>query len=304
MSYRPSYIELYERGELKGRIEELTSLMESCRLCPRRCEVNRLSGELGVCRAPAKLTISSAFPHFGEEAPLVGFFGSGTVFLTYCNLLCCFCQNYDISHLGRGTEISVDDLALCMIELQRMGCHNINFVTPTHFAPLIVAALPGAIERGLELPIVWNCGGYESLEVLMLLEGIVDIYMPDAKYSSRDWALKFSKAPDYPQVVKQALLEMHRQVGDLEIDGRGIAKAGLLVRHLLMPNDVAGTRDIVEFIAAEISKDTYINIMAQYRPCHEAYDYKELNRRISRAEYLEAVQVAHAAGLWRGFPSD
>jgi len=301
MEFVPGYIGLYQSGELERRIEALESLLSPCRLCPRNCGVDRLGGELGVCRAGRELMVSSAFPHFGEEDPLVGLNGSGTIFLTHCNLRCIFCQNYDISHGGEGREVDPEELADMMIALQNRGCHNINFVTPTHYTPQIVKALPFAIQKGLRLPLVYNCGGYESMETLRLLDGIIDIYMPDAKYSDPQAAKKYSKAPDYFEVMKQALKEMHRQVGDLKLDERGIAYRGLLIRHLVMPNGVAGTRKVVEFIAKELSTDSYVNIMSQYRPCYLAYKYPEIDRRITYAEYFEAINTAKEAGLKRGF---
>src|SRR4030043_602630 len=215
MASTPSYISLFEKGELTQRVKLLKELLKECRLCPRECRVNRLDGEIGVCQARSELTVSSAFPHFGEEPPLVGQQGSGTIFLTHCNFRCIFCQNYDISHLGRGTRMTLSDMAQTMVKLQKMGCHNINFVTPTHYAPQIVASLSEAIEMGLRLPVVYNCSGYESIEVIQLLEGVVDIYMPDAKYMDQKHSKQFSNAPDYPEVIKKVLKEMHRQVGDL-----------------------------------------------------------------------------------------
>ena len=305
MDTYPSYIGLSRTGELQDRIDALMEILSECRLCPRKCKVNRIEEETGVCKAGSKLVVSSAFPHFGEEPPLVGWGGSGTIFLAHCNLRCLFCQNFEISHLGEGRTVSPEEFAELMLNLQRMGCHNINFVTPTHYAPQIVSALPLAIEGGLELPIVWNCGGYESLEVIRLLEGIVDIYMPDVKYSDDVYAKKYSSAPDYFGVAKEALREMHRQVGDLEIDGRGVARRGLLIRHLVMPGAVAGTEKVAQFIAEELSTESYLNIMDQYRPYYKAETVPEINRRITDKEFLAALDAARATGLHRGFlPSD
>ena len=299
--YQPAYISLYEKGELKKRVDALREILKECRLCPRECKVNRLEGKRGYCRARADLVISSAFPHFGEEPPLVGYHGSGTIFLTHCNLRCIFCQNYDISHLGEGQRISTSELAQYMIGLQNRGCHNINLVTPTHYVPQIVAALPEAIELGLRIPLVYNCGGYESVEVIRLLDGIIDIYMPDAKFSQEEKAARYCNAPDYPQVLKDVLLEMHRQVGDLMLDERGIAYRGLLIRHLVMPNKVAGTKEIMSFIAHKLSIHTYVNVMDQYRPLYKAQEYPEIDRRITYGEYVEAIKIAKAEGLYRGF---
>lgn len=301
MSIIPAYKKLYNSGELQERIKMLNAILEDCRLCPRDCRKNRLKGEIGICKAGAELMVSSVFPHFGEEPPLVGYFGSGTIFLTHCNLRCIFCQNYDISHIGEGKEVTTNEFADYMIYLQRLGCHNINFVTPTHFASQIISTLPKAIEMGLELPLVWNCGGYESIDVIKLLDGIVDIYMPDFKYSSSASAKKYSKAPDYPDIVKEVLREMHRQVGALKMDSRGIAYRGLLIRHLVMPDGIAGTREAMEFISKELSTDSYVNIMDQYRPCYKAFEHPEISRKITSEEYEEAVRFAREAGLHRGF---
>jgi len=301
MAFSPSYVSLFEKGELTQRVKLLMEFLNECRLCPRECRVNRLDGKIGVCQAGSELTVSSAFPHFGEEPPLVGYHGSGTIFLTYCNLRCIFCQNYDISHLGSGERMTSSDLARIMLRLQEMGCHNINFVTPTHYAPQIVASLPEAIEKGLRLPIVYNCSGYESIEVVRLLEGIVDIYMPDAKYLDENYSRRFSNAPDYPEVIKKVLKEMHRQVGDLTINSKGIAERGLLLRHLVMPGGVASSEAMLKFIAEEISVSSYVNIMEQYRPEYRAHEYPEINRRITQREYMEAIQWAKHYRLHRGF---
>ena len=301
MQYLPGYIELYKTGELERRIKALNDILKECKLCPRKCGVNRMEGEAGVCKGVAELMVSSVSPHFGEEPPLVGFHGSGTIFLTHCNLRCIFCQNYDISHLGRGYTTTSSEMANYMLRLQKMGCHNINFVTPTHYVPQIVASLPEAIDVGLEIPLVFNCGGYESLEAIRLLQGIIDIYMPDVKYADGRVAKKYSNSPDYPEVVKEVLLEMYRQVGDLKINQDGIAERGLLIRHLVMPEGLAGTQNLMEFIATDISKDSYVNIMAQYRPMYRAYEFPELNRKITVQEYQKAITIARSAGLHRGF---
>ena len=301
MTYTPRYIELNEKNELAEKIHSLNEILSECSLCPRRCGVNRTQGELGYCRAGSELMISSVFPHFGEEAPLVGYRGSGTIFLTHCNLRCIFCQNYDISHLGRGEKTSPSQMASYVMRLQELGCHNINFVTPTHYVPQITASLPEAIERGLRLPLVYNCSGYDSLEVIKLLDGIIDIYMPDAKYAGEEPAKRFSNAPDYPPVLKEVLKEMYRQVGDLQMDENGIAERGLLIRHLVMPGNLGGTEDLMKFIAEEISRDSYVNVMQQYRPEYKGRDYPELSRRITYGEYLDAVKTARRFGLHRGF---
>ena len=301
MTFIPSYVGLHERGELDKRIQLLHEMLKECTLCPRECRVNRLDGEVGYCKAGAESMVSSVFPHFGEEAPLVGKHGSGTIFLTHCNLRCIFCQNYDISHLGRGQLMTTSEIAGAMLRLQDLGCHNINFVTPSHYTPQIVASLPRAVEMDLRLPIVYNCSGYESIEVIQLLDGVVDIYMPDAKYMDERYSKTFSNAPDYPEVLKKVLKEMHRQVGDLKINSMGIAERGLLIRHLVMPHGAASSESVLKFIAEEISVHSYVNIMEQYRPEYRAHEYPEINRRITRKEYLEAVQLAKRFHLYRGF---
>lgn len=294
-------VQNFTKEELNKRIKELYGLLYSCTLCPRRCGVNRLEDKKGYCGMGEGLMISSYGPHFGEEPELVGSRGSGTIFLTGCNLHCLYCQNYDISNLYRGHGVSVEEFSNIMLDLERMGCHNINFVTPTHFTPQIVEAIALAMEKGLDTPLVYNCGGYEDADTLRLLDGIIDIYMPDVKYGDTEPARKYSNAPDYPEVVKEALKEIHRQVGDLVAGGDGVAKEGLLVRHLVLPNRTAVTEKVLHFIATEISKDTYVNIMDQYRPCFKADDFSQLNRMITTDEYNEAVRIAKSEGLHRGF---
>lgn len=295
----PAYLELHETGELGKRAEELWAVMESCRLCPRQCGVNRLAGMKGFCQAPgARLVVASAQPHFGEERPLVGNGGSGTIFLSHCNLRCVFCQNWQISQLGRGAEKDVDELAGMMLGLQEIGCHNINLVTPTHYSAPILKALDIAAGRGLRLPIVYNTSGWERLEILELLDGIVDIYLPDVKYWDSDMAATYSSgAESYPHVTREAILEMHRQVGVARPAYDGLMRRGLMIRHLVMPNDVSGSLKIIEWIAGNLPKDTYVNIMAQYNPVYKAYDYPEIARRITSEEYEAVVEKAEEVGL-------
>ena len=286
--------------QLKEKIRQAEEILRSCNLCPRNCGVDRTSGERGFCRTGDKPFVSSYNPHFGEEAPLVGYHGSGTIFFTNCNLGCLFCQNWTISHLGEGHEISFEALADIMLDLQQnSGCHNINFVTPTHQVPMILKSLEIAIDKGLNVPLVYNCGGYEAIGTLKILDGIIDIYMPDFKYTDPEAAKKYSKAEDYPSVAKVAIKEMHRQTGDLTLDKRGIALRGLLVRHLVLPEGLAGTEEVVRFLADEISPDTYTNIMAQYYPCYKAGEHPPLDRRITNEEYRKAVKAARKAGLKR-----
>jgi len=295
--FQPAY-RLLGEGELAARRDQAMAVLSECRLCPRECGVNRAESETGFCDSGREALVASHGKHFGEERPLVGYGGSGTMFFANCNLGCIFCQNYDISHLGHGRPVKPERLADMMIDLQRQGAHNINLVTPTHFLPQILEALVIAARRGLSVPLVYNCGGYESVAALKLLDGIVDIYMPDAKYSDGQVAEQLSGAPDYPQCMKAAIAEMHRQVGDLQMNDDGIAQRGLLVRHLVLPNNLAGSAEIMRFIA-HLSADSYVNVMAQYRPCYRASEVEQINRRPTVEEYRQAVQAALDAGLHR-----
>lgn len=295
----PSYLRLYRKGKLKERIDQAIELMRECRMCPRECGVDRLSGEVGFCQTGRKAKVASYNAHFGEEAPLVGKSGSGTIFFSSCNLLCSFCQNYDISHSAEGVEVEPEHLAKMMIHLAGRGCHNINFVTPTHVVPQILEGLILAVEHGMDLPLVYNTGGYDNVETLKILDGIFDIYMPDFKFWDQKWAEKFCDAPDYSKKAIEAIKEMHRQVGDLEMDEEGIAVKGLLVRHLVMPGDVANTKEIMTFLADEISVNTYVNVMDQYRPCYRAKEDTTINRGITEKEFKEAIDLAQKSGLKR-----
>ncbi len=295
----PGYLKLHESGELEKRIESAYALLSECVLCPRKCKIDRLNDKRGICKTGLKAVVSSYDPHFGEESPLVGRKGSGTIFFTHCNLLCLFCQNYGISHQGDGIEVTDEQLAAIMINLQKQGCHNINFVTPTHVVPQILAALPHAVKNGLSIPIVYNSSGYDSVNTLRLLDGVVDIYMPDFKFWDTEKASRFAKAPDYPERAREALLEMHRQVGDLVLDQRQIAVHGLLVRHLVMPGGLEETKNIMGFLARDISSETYVNVMAQYRPCGQASQYPPLDRSLLPEEFEKALRFAKNAGLTR-----
>lgn len=297
--FKAGYLHLHREGVLADRIETVLAALASCELCPRRCRVNRLQDERGICRTGRSAVVASYNPHFGEEQPLVGGGGSGTIFFSHCNLHCVFCQNYEISHDGEGVAASAGQLAAMMVSLQKQGCHNINFVTPSHVAAQILEALPIAIDRGLTVPLVYNTSGYDRVETLQLLDGIIDIYMPDFKFWNPQSARRFAKALDYPQVARAAIREMHRQVGDLVVDEEGIAQCGLLVRHLVMPGGLAETGKILDFIAREISPDTHVNVMDQYRPCGAAHDYPPIDRMLRQEEYQEAIRLAHAAGLTR-----
>ncbi|UCF67232.1 MAG: radical SAM protein [Acidobacteriota bacterium] len=297
-SFEPAYLELERGGELARREERLWELMKSCRCCPRECGVDRIAGETGVCSSTAELKVYSAGPHFGEESPLVGRRGSGTIFFSNCNLLCCYCQNWEINHRGDGQYRNHEDLAVMMLSLQERGCHNINLVTPTHFVPHIVKAVRLAAAEGLRLPLVYNTSGYDNLEVVKLLDGIVDIYLPDFKYQDGKLAAKYSnRAADYPEVAAAVIKEMHRQVGRLEVDEAGVAVRGLIVRHLVLPHNIAGTDRFVRWVAKELSADTYVNIMPQYRPEHRAFDYPKIARRLTSEEWQQAMAWAREAGL-------
>jgi putative pyruvate formate lyase activating enzyme len=298
-AWEPVYLETHHRGVLQAKIDAAYEILSRCTLCPRNCRVDRHHGELGVCRTGDRPVVSSYAPHFGEEDPLVGTHGSGTIFFTHCNLYCIFCQNYEISRGGEEEEISVADLAAMMLILQKRGCHNINFVTPSHQVYQILAALPTAIEGGLSVPLVYNSGGYDALETLRLLDGVVDIYMPDFKFWDPQVAKDLCQAEDYPVIARQAVKEMHRQVGDLVVDESGVARRGLLVRHLVLPDGLAGTREIMEFLAREVSPRTYVNVMGQYRPCGRAGEHPSLGRFLSGPEYEAAQNLAREAGLTR-----
>jgi len=293
-----SYIEAFVSGMLHQRAEEATARMEDCDLCPRKCHANRVNEDLGTCKTGWLAKVASYSPHFGEEQPLVGTHGSGTIFFTNCNLGCNFCQNFDISHEGYGVEITNSHLARIMINLQYLGCHNINFVTPSYVIPQILSALIIAVKNGLSIPLVYNTSGYDDPATIKLLDGIVDIFMPDFKFWDPEIARQVCNAYDYPEYARQSIKEMHRQVGDLVIVN-GKAVRGLLIRHLVLPDNLAGTREIMKFIADEVSASTYVNVMDQYRPCGEAIDTDNLNRGITRKEFYNALKAASSAGLNR-----
>jgi putative pyruvate formate lyase activating enzyme len=292
----PSYLNL-SAIELQERASIAFARMEKCDLCARLCHVDRLAGKLGVCKTGLGARVSSYGPHMGEEDPLRGWQGTGTIFFARCNLRCVFCQNHEISQADAGMEVTGQELASIMLKLQVRGCHNINLVSPSHVVAQILEALVLATERGLRTPLVYNTGGYDTLETLRLLDGIIDIYLPDMKFANGGNAKKYTRAQDYPQVNRAVVREMYRQVGDLQTDDQGIATHGLLVRHLVLPRNLAGTKQIVQFLADEISQSTYLNLMAQYHPAYHASSYPELNRNITASEYQAAVQMAVDAGL-------
>lgn len=295
----PAYLGAHEDGRLAQSAAATRQQLRDCQLCPRRCGVNRVAGEVGFCRTADRAWVASFSPHFGEEAPLVGSGGSGTIFFAHCNLGCFFCQNYDISHQAAGEPVAANQLAEMMLQLQRQGCHNINFVSPSHVVAQILEALTIAIPQGLNRPLVYNSGGYDTLETLNLLEGIFDIYMPDFKFWEPSSAREYCGVSDYPAVARAALAAMHRQVGELSVDANGVAVRGLIVRHLVMPEGLDESRAILDFIATALSRDTYVNLMPQYRPCGEAHRFSALSRRLTVAEFEGAILAAMQAGLRR-----
>ena len=299
--FEPAYLRLHRSGELKERANKAVKGLGSCYVCPRDCGVDRLADKTAACKTGRYARVGSYFAHFGEEDCLRGWNGSGTIFFSWCNLRCQFCQNYDISHIGHGGETRPERLAEMMLELQDVGCHNINFVTPEHVVPQILEALPRAVEGGLRLPIVYNTSAYDSMDSLRQMDGVVDIYMPDFKIWDSRTALKYLLAKDYPEAARRAIKEMHRQVGELKVDEHGLAKRGVLVRHLVMPGGIGGTREIMEFLAREVSPHTYVNIMTQYYPAGKVSPekYPEINRGITKQEYVNAIAAAQEAGLYR-----
>ena len=299
-SYTPAYLDLLRSGAFAARVEEALEHLRQCDLCPRYCRVDRRDSVKGaLCHTGARAVVHSYGPHHGEEDPLRGRRGSGTIFFAWCNLRCVYCQNWDISQKGIGREVSAQELAGIMLELQGMGCHNINLVSPSHVVAQVIAAVAIAVQKGLRLPLVYNTGGYDSPEALRLLDGIVDISLPDLKYADPENARRYSRARDYVEVNRAAVKEMHRQVGDLVLDRHGIARRGLLVRHLVLPGNLAGTRAVTGFLAREVSADTYVNLMDQYHPCYRADSYPPLDRPVSPQEYVQAFADARAAGLHR-----
>ncbi len=297
----PSYRHLFEEGLFEKRIEDARKLFSPCILCPRRCKVERTKGKKGICRVADELYVASYNLHFGEEPPISGYRGSGTIFFTYCNLRCVYCQNYPISQLGVGKKITIEELAKFMLYLQKRGAHNINLVTPTHYIYQIINALYIAVKQGLSIPIVWNTSGYEAPEGLSLLDGIVDVYLTDIRYFNNNHALRYSSVPDYKENVIRAVKIMYSQVGDLVLDKEGVAKRGLIVRHLILPNDVSSTREVLEFIYKEISPYTYVSLMNQYFPTYKALNFPQINRRITKDEFEKAVSYLEEIGLENGW---
>jgi putative pyruvate formate lyase activating enzyme len=295
----PVYIQTWQKGLLQEKIQQTEEILQSCTLCPRKCRVNRKAGEKGICRTTDQAFVYGYHAHFGEEAPLVGSYGSGTIFFTHCNLKCNFCQNFEISHKGMGKPVSDMELADMMLGLQNEGCHNINFVTPSHVVPQILSAVLLAAEKGLTLPLVYNSSAYDAVETLRILDGVMDIYMPDFKFWDPRTSDVTCGAPDYPDAARKAILEMHRQVGDLVMDASGLAKRGLLIRHLVMPDGLSETLEIMKFISSKISENTYVNVMPQYHPSGDIGGMKSLRRQITPKEHAKALQYALEAGLTR-----
>ncbi len=301
----PAYLRLYEqdRKTFSDRVDKAMKLLASCSVCPRNCSVDRLNNHHGICRSGRYAAVCSAFPHLGEEDGLRGWAGSGTIFFSYCNLKCVFCQNHELSWRGQGTVQNAGELARMMYSLQEQGCHNINFVTPEHVVPQLIEAIPEAIELGLRIPIVYNTSAYDSMHSLKLMDGIVDIYMPDFKFWDAGKSRRYLGAEDYPEVARTIIIEMQRQVGPLRFDSHGLARRGLLVRHLVMPGEISDTQNIFRFIADEISRHTWVNIMDQYHPdgmvLRKPEKFTSINRRITTEEYIEAIRVAREAGLYR-----
>jgi putative pyruvate formate lyase activating enzyme len=298
-NFQPVYLRLLQSGELSQRVQQAYAHLEACDLCPWECRANRSAGKMGVCRSGWRARVANYGPHLGEEAPLTGWKGSGTIFFSRCNLRCQYCQNHEISQTNAGDEIEPEALAEIMLALQNAGCHNINLVSPSHFVPQILAAVLLAAQAGLRLPLVYNTGGYDAIAALELLDGAVDIYMPDMKYASAQIARSYSKARDYPRHNQAAVLEMHRQVGDLQIGDDGLAQRGLIVRHLVLPNDLAGSSEILRFIAEQISQHTYLNLMDQYWPLYNAQNFPKLKRPLRPQEYQQVLAEAQSLGFHR-----
>lgn len=300
----PAYLNSYQNGGLEKIIEQGFSMLECCCLCPRKCKVNRLKNKRGFCKTGLKPMVCSFLAHHGEEPPISGTSGSGTIFFTNCNMGCVYCQNYEFSQLGQGREVDFEELAGFLLELQKLGCHNINLVTPTHVMPQILKALKIAISKGLKIPLVYNTGGYELPEIIKVLDGIVDIYLPDMRYVDEEMSVKYSCAPDYPEYNRNSVKEMHRQVGIAKMDNEGIMRSGLVIRHLVLPNNTSGTEKIMKFIAEEVSPDTYISLMSQYLPYYKAPEFKDISRRLLMKEYEEAREIMQEYGLSNGWSQE
>lgn len=304
MQNYPSYLKSYSDSTLKTKINQAYKLLESCIICPRKCKVNRIDNERGFCRVGINPVVCSYMPHHGEEPPISGAKGSGTIFFSFCNLKCVYCQNYHFSQESEGKEVPIEKLSEFMLYLQGLGCHNINLVTPTHVMPQILKALYIAIEKGLSIPIVYNTSGYELPEVIKILNGIVDIYLVDMRYADNEHSIKYSQAPNYPSFNQEAVKEMYRQVGDSEFDKNNIIKKGMIIRHLVLPNNISGTEKIMKFISQNLSNKVYISLMSQYHPYYQAHKYPEIARRITKEEYQTAMDCLRRYGLNNGWTQD
>jgi putative pyruvate formate lyase activating enzyme len=300
----PTYLDAFNSGKLERLIEQVFKMLESCAICPRQCKVNRLKDQKGFCKTGLKAKACSYMPHHGEEPPISGERGSGTIFFSHCNMNCVYCQNYEFSQAGEGREVRAADLAAFMLELQSLGCHNINLVTPTHVMPQILKALHIAISKGLKIPLVYNTGGYELPEMIRLLDGVVDIYLADMRYADPEMSAKYSNAPEYPKYNQASVKEMQRQVGIADMDDQGIIKRGLIIRHLVLPNNISGTGKIMKFIAQELSPEIYISLMSQYIPYYRAQEFADISRRVTLEEYEEAKEAMHKCGLYNGWTQD
>ena len=301
----PSYLETFRNGGLKIAVEKTLKLLESCVICPRKCKINRLNNQTGFCKIGANARVYSFVAHHGEEPPVSGEFGSGTIFFAGCNMSCVYCQNYEFSQKDSpAKEVDSRELANIMLELQNSGCHNINLVTPTHVMPQILQSLLIAIPAGLKIPLVYNTSGYELPEIIKILEGIVDIYLPDMRYADNNSAIKYSSAPDYPEYNRQSVKEMSRQKGLARINETGIIEQGVIIRHLVLPDKASGTEEIMKFISRELSAETYISLMSQYMPCYKSDKFPELNRRISLREYEYAQEIMKKYRLHNGWTQE
>jgi putative pyruvate formate lyase activating enzyme len=300
----PAYLDVFNSGKFEGLIEQAFTMLQSCNICPRQCKVNRLKNELGICKTGLKAKVCSYMSHHGEEPPISGERGSGTIFFSHCNMNCVYCQNYEFSQTGEGREVDSGELAGFMLELQSLGCHNINLVTPTHVMPQILKALHIAVSKGFKIPLVYNTGGYELPEAIKLLDGVVDIYLADMRYADSEMSVKYSNAPEYPLYNQASVKEMHRQVGIADMDDQGIIKKGLIIRHLVLPNHISGSARIMKFIAQELSLETYISLMSQYTPYYKAKEFADISRRATLEEYLEAEEAMHKYGLYNGWTQD
>lgn len=304
MKKYPAYLESFDNSALKAKIKQAYELLESCTLCPHKCKVNRIEGQKGICKTGIDPLVCSYMPHHGEEPAISGGKGSGTIFFSFCNLRCAYCQNYRFSQEGEGEAVAPEKLSEIMLSLQNRGCHNINLVTPTHVMPQILKALYLAVEKGLNIPLVYNTSGYELAEIIKILNGIVDIYLPDMRYTDNENAIKYSNAPNYPRFNQEAVLEMYKQAGENIFNENGIIQKGLIIRLLVLPNNISATQKAIQFISEKLSKNVYVSLMSQYHPYHKAHNYPEISRCISQEEYEETIHCLKEFGLENGWVQD